>query len=292
MIRFAKDKDMLRLRELWQSAFCAGGEGTNLIFETLNTPQNILVLTDGNNHAVSMLCIRDFALASPQKSCKAAYIYGVATDEKLRGKGFSTQLLEYAHELLKRSGCVLSALVPAQKSLFHFYGARGYETAFHLNKVEIAADEIKRGEVFPVLPVTAEKYLQLRDSRFSGSGMYVCWGGEWISYIAQESALYGGGMFTITVDGKQLCAVCYRNGGTLYVKELGAAPDTADAAIRCLSAHFKPEKMILYLREDVQTSYTNNLLPFGMVRWYDNMVKNEMSAFKGEAPYIAHALDD
>jgi len=295
MIRFAKDKDMIRLREIWQAAFNDTREGTELIFETLNTPGCILVLTDGENDPVSMLCIREFALTSPLASYKAAYLYGVATDKEQRGKGYSTQLLEEAHKLLPRHGCVCSALVPSQQSLFDFYGARGYETAFYINKAQISLNEIESGEIFPLLPVTAEKYMQIRDSRFSDSKMFVCWSEEWISHVIRESTLYGGGMFTLTVDGKQLCVTCYRDGGTVYVKELGVAPAAIDAAIdaalRSIQAHFHPERMVLYLREDVQTSYTNNLLPFGMVKWYDDMVKNEISALRGAAPYIAHALD-
>jgi len=291
MIRFAKDKDMIRLREIWKASFHDSDEGTARIFETLNIPQNILVLTNDDDLAASMLCIREFALTFPQKSYKAAYIYGVATDEKQRGKGFGTRLLEHAHELLKHNGCVLSALVPSQKSLFGFYGARGYETAFNLNKAEVSSGEIKGGEIFPLFPVTAQRYAKIRNSIFQSSKMFARWDLEWISYIALESAFYGGGMFTLTVDGKQLCAACYLIGGTLYVKELGTTADTADTAIRCLSAHFNPEKIVLYLREDVQTSYTNNLLPFGMIRWYDGMVKNETSAFCGNAPYITHVLD-
>jgi len=291
MIRFAKDKDMIRLREIWQAAFHDSDEGTRLIFETLNAPGNILVLTDDDNHAVSMLCIREFLLASPLTSHKAAYIYGVATNREQRGKGFSTQLLEDAHKFLQHRGCVCSALVPSQPSLFGFYGARGYETAFNMNKVKISAGEIKGGEVFPLSPVAADKYTRTRDSRFSGSSMFARWDAGWISYVARESALYGGGIFALAIDGNQLCATCYRDGNTLYVKELGATAETMDAAIRSISAHFRPEQMILYLHEDIQTSYTNSLLPFGMVKWYDEMVKNEMSASKGAAPYIAHVLD-
>lgn len=291
MIRFAKDKDIPSLMELWQAAFHDSAEATALVFGSLNKTGRMLVLTDGENDAVAMLCLREFFLTTPYKKYKAAYIYGVATAQEHRGKGFGTLLLEDAHKLLMRRGCVCAALVPSEKSLFDFYGQRGFETAFNIKKAEIGPGSLKAGEVFPLLPVIPERYAQIRYARFSDSKMIVCWDADYLSYIGAESKLYGGGIFGLKIHNKELCLACYRDGGTVYVKELAATAATAEAAVRSVAAHFNPERIVVYLREDMEFPYTNKILPFGMVKWYDNTVQYEISALKGAAPYIAHVLD-
>ncbi len=57
---------------------------------------------------------------------KIAYLYAIATDEHHRGKGICNKLMQATHETLKQRNYHGAILVPAEASLFSFYGKMGY----------------------------------------------------------------------------------------------------------------------------------------------------------------------
>lgn len=291
LVRFSKRGEFPALTEIWKACFKDTEENTVRIFEKLQKPENILVLPCGGEIA-AMLSFREFELTSPENQCKAAYIYGVATHPAYQGKGYSTVLLGNAAKLLTHRGYACAVLVPAEESLFGFYQKRGFETAFKLNKATVEVCEIKDGESFEFKEIDVKTFGFTRDEHFGDSKMFACWDDEYLEYIAMESKLSGGGALGFERDGKRVCAMCYVDGDTVLVKELAAAPSELEAAIRSLKSHFGGAKRFLfYLREDVKTSYTNNLLPFAMIQWYDNKVRTDMEASGGSSAYIAHVLD-
>ena len=274
---------MERLKEIWRDSF--GGEGVDFIFQRLLRPENMIVKRV-NGEAVATLSVQEFRLGG----CKAAYIFGVATAPEHRGRGYSTQLLEHADTALKDAGYAAAVLVPASKSLFGFYEKRGYETAFRLNKASVAAGDLPKSSRLEAKPASAETLTQAREMAFGHSGMFARWPLEYLRYIAEECGFYGGGVFSL---GENVCAACYLFGETLAVKELAGASEDArlTEALAALKRKFPAARRFeLYLREDIHTAYTNNLLPFGMIKWYDSVEKRRAES-SGGLCYITHALD-
>lgn len=290
-IRFAHFEEFPKLIDIWKICFHDTDRAAANIFMNLQKPENILLLII-DNKPVSMLSICKFKLTTPTNKCKGAYVYGVATLPEFQGKGYSTVLLEEAGKLLAHRGFSCAVLVPANEELFKFYKKRGYETAFNLNKASFNVDEICDGEKYSLTPISPERLISIRDACFSDSRMFVRWDKDYLAYITKESEFYGGGVLGFSEDGKQIYAVCYCEGDNVYIKELAATFVKIDDALRSIKAHFRNAKhFTLYLREDVNISYTNNLLPFGMIQWYDINIKSDMLSCGGGPAYLAHALD-
>ncbi|MFI3328235.1 MAG: GNAT family N-acetyltransferase [Rikenellaceae bacterium] len=85
---------------------------------------NMLRVTDNENRYVSMLHIVDFACEGVGK---VAYIYGVATKESHRGKGYATKLMTAVMEKIKSKSYDAAMLIPAanEPHLKEFYAKFG-----------------------------------------------------------------------------------------------------------------------------------------------------------------------
>ena len=106
---------------LWVEAFQEPREAAQCFFDTAFDPQRSLICLEGEAVAAGL-----YWFDCLWKGRKVAYIYAVGTRLSHRGKGFCNKLMEKTHELLKSRGYHGAILVPAEESLFGFYGKMGY----------------------------------------------------------------------------------------------------------------------------------------------------------------------
>ena len=126
MIRKATAQDMSALSALAGRVFGDSAAFCKLALETLAGVENIR-LDEENGTVASM------ALAVPVTlgDKKGAYLYMLATDPVYRSQGRMTAMLEHLKQEGREAGLDFLCLLPASDSLFDFYAARGFETAFY-----------------------------------------------------------------------------------------------------------------------------------------------------------------
>lgn len=154
IIKKPADSDVKELKVLWKEAFGDTDDFIGLFFSLAFSKDNSLCVYD-NESLVASLYWFDGSVGKE----KAAYIYGVATDKKHRGKGHSTALLKRCHELLKSEGYSVAILVPADEGLFNFYGRLGYRACCPIDSREYASTE----EKIDFQKIDANEYLTLRN---------------------------------------------------------------------------------------------------------------------------------
>ena len=106
---------------LWVEAFQEPREAARCFFDTAFDPQRSLICLEGEEVAAGL-----YWFDCLWKGRKVAYIYAVGTRLSHRGKGFCNKLMEKTHEVLRERGYLGAILVPAEESLFGFYGKMGY----------------------------------------------------------------------------------------------------------------------------------------------------------------------
>ena len=109
------------LTALWVEAFEEPKEAAQCFFDSAFAPRRSLVCLERDAVAAGL-----YWFDCLWKGRKVAYIYAVGTRIAHRGKGLCHALMEKTHEVLKSRGYHGAILVPAEESLFGFYGEMGY----------------------------------------------------------------------------------------------------------------------------------------------------------------------
>lgn len=284
MIRQASESDLPQLISLWQEAFGDTEEEALFYFQHRHQHQNMLVFEMGSEIS-GMLSMLPVHLHSPKQIISARYVFAVATKKARRGQGISTRLLEAAHQKMQREGSSASILVPAESSLFEYYGKRGYQTGFQVDQVHLKAGEISSwGAEGRLERCDAANYLAIRDDVYKNSQMFVRWDIDALRFIRHSAMTFGGGMFSISIGKRQAAAVCEARGDFIRVTELACGKEIWQQAMALIHQHFQSAKYQLRMQEGSLTEGSTQ--PFGMIHWL-----GEPTQTIGEPPYLAFAKD-
>ncbi|MCD8317934.1 MAG: GNAT family N-acetyltransferase [Paraprevotella sp.] len=112
---------------LWNLCFDDTEAFVTLYFRQKYVPQqNSYLLRDGR--VVSALQRLPYEMVWSGETVPVAYVSGVCTHPKYRGKGLMTELIAQAHRRMYADGMLFSVLIPADEGLFDVYGRFDYHT--------------------------------------------------------------------------------------------------------------------------------------------------------------------
>lgn len=143
MYRLATTEDIPGIVSLWQQAF----------HETPVLPDGLCFVAETDGQIAAMLHALPQMLRG-KGDHKAYYLYAVATRKEYRRQGLCRGLMAYAEAQLD-ADCLM--LVPAETSLFAYYEALGYKSAFYRNKTPFSGGE----------EISMAQYLHLREQLLS-----------------------------------------------------------------------------------------------------------------------------
>lgn len=272
---------------------------TNFLFDRLLRLDDILIYEQDNNIA-AMLCLQPFTLVTPHDSAPGAYVFGVATMPQWRKKGFSTELLLEAERQLAERKTVLTALVPAGETLFHFYENRGYETIFSICRAVLSDSQIPvSNRKFFLLETRLNQLTQQRNRFFSGQKCFVQWSERYLDYIDSEVRALGGGTFSILEDlnNNEIkgFVVCYPYKNALIIKEVAVHPSCLNDLIATLHEKFQASEYRFQLPAGMPTTFSSDVTPFGMIKWLNKDRQLQIESKEKESDiqpaYMTHVLD-
>lgn len=148
------DADIPGLRRLWQEAFGDPDSFLDKFFSLGFSPDRCRCIREAGKIAAAL-----YWFDCVWKEKKVAYIYAVATDAALRGRGLCRRLLEDTHRHLKCLGYAGAVLVPGEEGLFSLYEKFGYTSFCPGKKVTVFAERPINAE-----PLSPEEYHLLRES--------------------------------------------------------------------------------------------------------------------------------
>jgi len=292
MISFADDSITDDLKQLWRECFGADDKYLNMYFGTRYRHENTLVYLV-NQKAVAMLTMLPIQLVVNNIAYSAKYIFAVATLNEYRGKGLSTQLLQYADNYMSTNNITAAVLAPATASLFGFYQKQGYSTLFNIKQAEVNCSDLKFAVCDNILAenISAQQYAQMRDNHFAHNSIYAKWGVEQLDYIKTELELFGGGFFSFIKGADIACAALENSGGTVKIKEIiSDGKISVQEIIGCIYNKFTPKKIIINMQQSSNTIFSAEILPYAMVKWYNKIDLSEANNAKNK-PYISLVSD-
>lgn len=177
------------LRRLWQRVFGDTDSWLDAFFAIGFSPERCRCVTCGEE-PVSVLYWFDALLDGR----KLAYLYAIATAPEHRGRGLCRRLTEDTHRHLAALGYDGTILVPAEPSLFAFYGRMGYRTVSTLREFISQAGETPEA----LEPLSPEVYARLRQ-QLAPEGT-VLQEGAALAFFAAQGAFYRGDGLLLAVQ--------------------------------------------------------------------------------------------
>lgn len=135
-IRPARPEELPAQKALWKTAFGDEDRYIDWFYDCCGWEHMLLLLEDGR--LASMLALLPHGLTLPGGGeARGYYVYALATDPAARSRGYGRQLLRAADEHAARLGGDCVTVVPAEASLFKFFGTVGFAPAFTHREVEL-----------------------------------------------------------------------------------------------------------------------------------------------------------
>lgn len=218
--RQAGREERSQTHQLWQTVFGDTPQAQEVFYD-LCAPQGPLVLVE-EGRVESMLVLTPVALACPGgETRRGTYLYALATNPEARGKGYAAQLIAYAAQWTADHGLDFVCTVPAQPSLFDFFGKNGFSPAFYHLRTPLPVPV--QGQASLISP---EAYVSLREELLGGIPHIVHIPGQ----AAFEGQLHGA-LYRLELTHGPACAVIEDWGDQHIVKELLCLPgDEAEGA--------------------------------------------------------------
>lgn len=198
-----------QLAALWREAFGEGERETALFFRNRWRPQDSLVVEE-NGKVVSALYLLPCRMETSIGSVQAHYIYGAATLQSFRGKGYMGALIEAAAKVGQARGDYASVLLPGEERLYEFYRRFGYRTVFGVEEITLSREEIfshVSGSAGSRI-LTGREGAAIRDRCLKGRKGSILWDASAVQYALWShkmakgsSVLLPGGYCLVTCDG-------------------------------------------------------------------------------------------
>lgn len=262
MTTTASQEHLNEIRELWRQAFGDSVEYINLFLEQYSELTNTLVYLQGNVVA-AMMFILPCNLVFAENRYRCAYFYGIATRQDMRGKGISTQLLQYAHQLCSSRGYDVCALVPATPSLFEFYAKRGYTVQGTIKTVSVDAAELTTScSSVDFSAISTDKIYDMRE-KFFGTA-YLEWDRRALEYMQSENQCIGGSFYRYSLGGSCGYLCCVPRHDTLWVMEFVGSDALLPDILKGLHEIYNKQTYFIRL---YSASIIGKPTPLAMTRW-------------------------
>ena len=125
MIVFSSDETVSSVKRMWKTCFGDSDLYIDLRFKEKYKDENTLIYIHEGS-IVSSLHMTPYTMTFYGEEISIYYIEGLSTLPEYRGRGYMGKLIGKAHEIASERQIPLTVLVPAEDSLFGYYGKYGY----------------------------------------------------------------------------------------------------------------------------------------------------------------------
>ena len=296
--RLASVRDFPDIKDIWKEAFGDEDNSIRFFYQNYTKIENAAVCVAGGTIAAMLTMIPVKAVTRQGKKQDAAMLYAIATRSAFRGNGYSTQLVEYSHQLLAKKNINIAVLVPAEDTLFRFYENCGFRTEFCIREAVINREkaesvcrfqspEKKAERKLRMEPAAPHEYNQRRREFLRGK-RFIDYDDNDIAYQKCLSKSSGADIFTLDIGGEKGCVAVERiSEEKIIIKEMLLKRALIDDAISQITDQINAKIYILRTPDFIDHQFTSRLIPFGMMKTispgFNLQVSDEESGYLGLA---------
>lgn len=292
-IRPSRPEDIPQQKELWKRCFGDSDSYVDMFYQKYCTPDQVLIVEE-DGELNSMATMLETTLQFPDgTSYPVGYVYALATNPYIQGKGHARQLLTYADQYLQEKGMKSLTLVPASPSLHRYFENLGLSECFASRKVEKMSAELTGlpalGPDCQMVPILPREYNLIREEKLKGT-MHISYDDKLVHFQQFGSHLTAGDLYRLEVDGEVGCvAIEFVQRSRLLMKELLISPAKMEKAVQLVSEELPAARYHIrtpVFWDGMQGSY---IQAFGMIKWYDRELQQKW--FAHQDAYLGFAFD-
>ncbi len=291
-VRLAKRGNILRQKEIWKLCFGDSDHYIDFYFDNMYKEDETLLLFEDESIAAMLTMLPVKLITSDQRSFDSAMLYAVATHPNYQNRGFSSQLIDFAHHYLIKKGVFFTVLVPSGQQLFNFYRKQGYEDGLYIRELLFTREMIDQMDISENCPcilsrISPEKYNQIRNQKLIGK-FYVEYADDKILYQKQLSQESGADIFSINCNGIQGCVAIERlNANRVFIKELLIPEELIPGAVKHIAGLF-PAREYVVRTPAYSGQQLSGIRPFGMIK---AIQRNDFMIATEDFGYLGFAFD-
>ena len=275
-IRQSRPDEIPQQKDLWKKCFGDPNTYIDIFYQKFCSAEQVMVVEEDGEINSMMAALPGTIRLPDGTDVPVGYMYALATNPYMQGKGHARQLMAYADEYLKKKSWKAMVLVPASPSLHRFFEAVGLEECFNTRKVELLLPSLA-GSVpnTSMAPISPHEYNQIRETYLAGT-FHMAYTDEMIQFQQIGSHIAFGDLYKIEVDGEVGCvAIEYVQKRRLLAKELLISPDKMETAAKVIASQLEASRYHIRTPsfwEGIHGSYPQE---FGMIKWYDRDLKSK-----------------
>lgn len=213
MIRFADEKDIPQLKEIWHISFGDSEEYIDMFMEhQFKNAQTVVYEEDSKIFSMFFLFRCDFSING--KSYPAFYLYAAATLPQYRGKGIMGKMLEFSKSYAAENGFDFIILSPAEKSLYNYYGRFGFKECFKSLRFLLSLKDKEKTKSY-FSENDFEKMLTLRNAAVKKTDG-VLWDEDFFRYAVYENGYTKGN----TKNSEECYGIYFKEDDHIIFKEI------------------------------------------------------------------------
>lgn len=293
VIRFAKDSDIDKLKELWK--LCFGDEDSYIHFYYTNRfkkEETVVLLED--NHIAAMLTMLPLELVLPNnRTYKSTMLYAIATHPNYRSKGFATQIIDYSNTCIQLNNEYFSVLVPATNQLFDFYYKHNYKDGFHIRESSLDSNAIhclhsQTPETCALTPASPADYNTIRNTALTDK-VYIKYSDEDIAYQKKLSNQTQADIYKLNFMNMQGCVTIERlSSEKIFIKEIILDEKYINSALKQISKAFQAKEYAIRTPSFLGFDLNGIIRPFAVYKTIKNIPSDFLSNQDG---YLGFAFD-
>lgn len=268
-IRLAQESDVACLKKLWSDCFGDPQTFIDFYFAARYKADETVVLLQDEEIAAMLTMIPVQTVLPDNRRLPAAMFYAIATDPEHRSRGCAAQLMNFSQESPEVRQTDLAVLVPAQPSLFTYYGKRGFRSGFSIREAQIQREWIEEFSGISgctIYPIQPAEYNRRRNHQLGGT-LYIAYEEADIAYQKSLSQLSGTDICGIDFGAVQGCLALERiSEAKVLIKELLLPDRYLKVALKQLALQVPAGEYVLRTPPGQAAELGGKVRPFGMLR--------------------------
>lgn len=259
MIGLLEEQDRKTVVDIWTQAF---GDTQDYIYRFFNLSGATTYVYRENGLVLGFVNLLDVTVNEK----KGGYVFALAVDEKYRGRGIGSKLLEYVDITLTNNGYSFAIVIPEPyNKLKQLYCSCGFDDEIYLFTTQFKKAEQTKD--FRITKASAEETFNAWQTRKNT----VCHSKEFFRYVYADLIDEGSRFVKVDCNGQSAFCVCYPKEKCVIIKEVSNCESLDDISQAVM--HMLDVDKAIYVSSRGDRKY-----PYALLKKYEPLLDSELYA--------------